>query len=396
MALRKIVTATLLLAAGAGAGLWYGASDARPSWLADVLKMLGGGPAAVAAQGTVPTKAGSPVRSVRVVRPEPAPGTSTLTLSGRTAAAEQAYISSRASGVVSERLVDIGDRVQAGDVLLRIEAPEVAQELSRARATIGQIEARLQLARLELERAENLVPKGHVSVQTRDERLTAKASAEADLAAAHAEVKRLEEIQSFQTMRAPFSGTVVARQVERGDRVSAAQTQQNSYLLRVARLDELRIEIDVPQSSALAVRQGAPARVTFAELAGETFTASIVRVAGLIEQESGTMRAELIMPNPEGRIPAGLNGQVAIEVGSASGAVLVPTNTLMTRDGRQMVAVIDEQSLVRIKPIAVARDLGQRVVISSGLSAHDRVIVSPNALLREGDQVEVVTPTAAR
>ena len=334
--------------------------------------------------------------SVRVVRPEKTPGGSTLTLSGRTAPAEQALISSRATGVVAERRADIGDRVKAGDVLLTIDAPEVEQELQRAKAAVDQNKARLELARVNLGRAENLVGNGHIAVQTIDERRANKMIAEADLQAAMAEVKRLEDVRGFQTVRAPFDGTIVARQVERGDKVSAEGGQQGTYLLRLASLTTLKIEIDVPQSSALLVQPGAEAKVTFAELPGEKRVARVIRSAGLIEQASNTMRAELLMPNEDGRIPAGLNGQVVIEIPQQAGAVTVPTNTLLTRDGKQMVALVDNDSRVVLKAVSVARDLGERIVITAGLTVDDRVIVSPNALLRPGDQVEVTAPTALK
>jgi len=389
MAPKKFVIATILLVSCAGAGAWVVRDEGTVGFLEDAKKLLGLGRAAEAADGAPLNGKNPKVRSVRVVRPEPASETSTLTLSARTAPAEQAYILSRVSGVVAERRVDIGDRVEAGDVLLRIEAPDVDQELMRARAAIGQIEARLNLAKLEFERAEVLAPKGHVSIQIRDERYAAKLTAEADLAAARAEVKRLEEIQSFQTVRAPFAGTIIARQVERGNKVTANQTQSEGYLLRIGRLDELRLEIDVPQSSALKVGAGTRARVAFAELPEETFTASVGRASGLIDPSSGTMRVEFLMPNPERRIPAGLIGQVKIDVSGGKGSVLVPTNTVVTRAGRQAVIVVDNQGVVRVKPIVVDRDLGERVVVTSGLNTGDRVVISPNALLREGDKVEI-------
>ncbi len=377
-----------------GLGAWIATQQNPARLLEEGKRRLGLRLPAVAAEPAAPKEKKLVLASVRIVHPEPAPGSSTLTLSGRTAPAEQALISSRASGIVSERRVDIGDRAKAGDILMIIEAPEVEQELQRARASVDQIKARLELARVNLVRAEDLEPKGHISEQTLDERRAAKMTADADLAAAMAEVKRLEDVKSFQTVRAPFSGTIVARQVERGDKVSADSSQQ-SYLLRIARLDELRIEIDVPQSSALKVKPDASAKVVFAELPGETLSARVVRTAGLIDQSSNTMRAELLMQNPDGRIPAGLNGQVMIEIGAVDGAVTIPTNTLLTREGRQMVAIVDDDdNRVALKPVSVARDLGERVVISAGLSPRDRVIVSPNALLRAGDQVEITTPTA--
>ncbi len=329
-------------------------------------------------------------RTVRVVMPEALAGTTILTLSGRTAPAEEALLSSRASGIVSERRVDIGDKVKAGDVLVVIEAPEIEQELRRARAAADQVRARLLLAEATLQRGESLVDKGHVSVQTVDERRATMQTTQADLAAALAEVKRLEEVQSFQSVRAPFDGTIIARHVERGDKVSGDATQPGGYLLRIARLDELRILIDVPQSSALSVKPGANAKVAFAELPG-TLTARIVRVSGLIDQASSTMRAELLMPNTDNAIPAGMNGQVMIEVTQAAGLVSVPTNTLITRSGRQMVAIVDSESRFQLRPVAIDRDLGEKVVIASGITVADRVILSPNALLRPNDAVEVVT-----
>jgi multidrug efflux system membrane fusion protein len=388
--MKKLIAALFVLALVAG-GAWLGFRDDRDVIIAHALASVGlkGGEQTV---GERPKAAAA--RQVRVVRPEPASGSFTLTLSGRTAPAEQAFISSRASGVVSERRVDIGDTVKAGEVLLVIEAPEVAQELLRARATVDQIKARLELAKLTLDRASTLEGKGHVSEQTVDERRAAKITAEADLAAADAEVKRLEEVVSFQTVKAPFAGTVVARQVERGDKVSADQNQPGSYLYRIARLDELRIEIDVPQSSALSVKTGSQAHIEFAELPGEKLAARVVRSSGLIDPASSTMRAELLMANPDNRIPAGLNGQVAIEVDHGPNAVTVPTNTLFTREGRQVVATVGGDDKVAFLPVAVTRDLGERVVISAGLKADTRVIVSPNALLRPGDPVEVIVPTA--
>jgi RND family efflux transporter MFP subunit len=338
---------------------------------------------------------GKPVpRTVRVVAPEPATAAGKLSLSGRTAPAEQALVSARATGVVAERKVDIGDRVEAGDVLLTIEAPEIEHELSRARAALRQVCARLDIAKLNSARADQLTPKGFLSEQVRDERRASLQTAEADIAAAEAEVKRLEEVQGFQTVRAPFMGTIVARQVERGDKISGDQSQQGSFLFRIARLDPLRVEIDVPQSSALKIKPKDKARVTFAELPGEIFEAEVARMSHLIDQASSTMRAELMMPNPGRRIPAGLNGQVLFLLARDNTTVTVPSNTLAVRDGRQMVALVDAQSRVEFRPVVVGRDLGDRVEVTSGLGIVDRVILSPNALLRQGDEVAVHVDTA--
>ncbi|MCC7252289.1 efflux RND transporter periplasmic adaptor subunit [Hyphomicrobium sp.] len=351
---------------------------------------------AEATQRAAQSKEAAQPKAVRVVHPEPLRETGTITLTGRTAPAEQAIVASRASGVAAKRLVDIGDKVAAGDVLLVIDAPEVDQELARAKASVQQTRARLDLARVNAGRAEQLVKQGHVSEQQRDERTANERVAEADLAAAEAEVQRLAEVQGFLTVRAPFAGTVVARAVERGDRISATDSQPSAPLFRIARLDELRVELDVPQTDTLKVRLGNAAKVSFAELPGEVFEAKVVRRAGVIDQASSTMRAELMMTNPEERIPAGLTGVVTLGVVRERAPVTVPTNTLVTRDGRQQVAVVAGEDEVAFRAVMVGRDFGERVEIVAGLAPSDRVILSPNALLREGDKVAVTMATVSK
>lgn len=340
-----------------------------------------------------PVKA--PVRKVRTIAPEAAPATFKLTLPGRTAPVEQAAISTRATGIVVDRKVDIGDKVQSGDVLAVIEAPEIEQEYARAKASVEQNQARVALARSNVERAEVLIVKGHVSEQVLDERRASLKTAEADVAFAAAEVRRLEEVRKFQVLKAPFAGTIVARNVDRGDKVSA-DTQSANYLFRIAHLDELRVEIDVPQSVALSVKVGASGKITFAELPNEVFAARVVRVSGLIDPQSSTMRAELLMPNPEQKIPAGLNGQVLLEVARAVPAYLVPSNTIVVREGRQNVVIVDAGSKVALRSVTIGRDLGEKVEVVSGLTASDLVILSPNALLKAGDQVELAASPVAK
>lgn len=382
----------LLIVAGVA-----GAAGAIAAWRGDDLPALarsalfGGAGAKPASEAPAAPKAAP---KIRIVSPEPSRDAARLSLSARTAAAELAIISSRATGVIAERRVDIGDRVEAGAVLAVIDAPEIEQELLRARASVAQQRARLALARQNVGRADVLAPKGHLSEQVRDERRASRDTTEADVNAAEAEVRRLEEVQKFQTVRAPFAGTIVARQIERGDKVSGEQTQTANFLFRIARLDELRVEVDVPQSAALRIRTGSRADVTFAELPGETFQATVARSSGLIDPASSTMRMELLMPNPDQKIPAGLNGQASLALDGAAAAVTVPANTLVVREGRQGVATVDANSKISFRQVRVGRDLGQRVEIVGGLTANDRVVLSPNALLREGDTVDATAATA--
>ncbi len=382
MAMSRGLKASLaaMSTAALGASGWWVLAASDPS--------AGVAPSAVKA--TAP-----PRRVARVVMPEPLDKAGSITLNGRTVPVEQAVLTSRATGFVAERRVDIGDKVKAGDVLLTIDAPDVAQELLRARAAVEQSQARLNLAKLNFDRAEALVTKGHISEQVRDERQATAKSAEADVAAALADVRRLQEIVSFQQIRAPFDGTIVTRNVERGDRVTTSDTQSASGLLRIARLDQLRVEVDVPQSSALKVQTGSEASISFAEIPGQVFKARVVRSAGLIDAQSSTMRIELLMDNPDQRIPAGLNGLVSLQFVPLVNVVTVPTNTLVIREGQQRVAIANDDDTVAFRAVRVGRDFGDRVEIVSGLAPENRVILSPNAMLRDGDKVEVTMVRAA-
>ena len=348
-------------------------------------------PGSKATANSVP-ESSSPLRTVRIVAPKAAADRFGLTLPGRTVPLEQARLSGRATGVVVERHGEIGDQVKAGDVLVIIDAPEIRQQLDRARAAVEQVKARLTLAELTLDRAQELVPKKFLPEQARDDREANVAIAKADLDAANAEVRRLEDVQGFQTIRAPFDGVIIERQVERGDRVNGDLGVAGSYFYNIARLEQLRVEIDVPQSFALKVQPGTPAKMTFAELPDTTFDAKVMRVSQSINQTSGTMRAELVMDNPNLTLPAGLTGQVLLDVERDAACVLVPGNALMVRQGQQFAAIAKADDTIEFRAVRLGRDLGGEAEICSGLKLSDRVILSPNALLKAGDKVDVIKP----
>ena len=339
---------------------------------------------ATPAAASAAASASAPV--VRVVIATASPIKTTLRLPARAMAAEEARIFARSSGTVAERRVDLGDRVKAGELLLRIAAPEVDQSLERARAAVGQTRAREQLAQLNVDRAKPLVEQQFLSPSGLDNLTANLAVAHADTAAAVAEVKRLEAVQQFQWVRAPFAGVITERLVERGDRVSG--DSGDAYLLRLAKLDELRVVVDVPQSSAIDVPLGAVVPLSFREFPGETFKATLRRRSGAIDAATGTMRIELALPNPELRLPAGLRGEAVLEVNSLGG-VRVPAGALLSRDGKPHVAVVDAQGRLRFVAVQVDRTSDREVVIRSGLDAGAKVVMPLSSLLREGAQVSI-------
>ena len=333
---------------------------------------------------------------VRVSAPEVAAASNDLRLPARTAPVEQALVFARATGVVSERRADIGTRVKKGDVLAVITAPEIDQAVDRARAAVAQAKAKEQLAQTNLTRSQQLVRQGFLSEQVLDERQGTYDAAVADRLAAEAELRRLNEIKGFQVLRAPFSGVIAERRVDRGDRVVGDATNAEGYLFRLVRTDELRVAIDVPQSVVMQVQPGMTAEVLFPELPGERLAAKVVRSSGFIDSRTGTMQVELALPNANGRLPAGMLGEVVLKLSRQQPVLLVPNSAVLVRDGKPQVATVEGGSgqsvgTVRFLSVQVGRNLGNRVEVLAGLSLTAALVTNPNALLREGDAVQVET-----
>jgi RND family efflux transporter MFP subunit len=335
---------------------------------------------------------GAQLPTVRTVAPEVAAASADLRLPARTAPVEQALIYARATGVVSERRVDIGARVRRGDVLALIAAPEIDQAVDKARAAVAQASAKEQFAATNLQRSHQLVDQGFLSKQVLDERQAGFDAAQADRLAAQAELRRLNEIKGFQVVRAPFSGVIAERRVDRGDRVVGDQGNVEGYLFRLVRVDELRVSIDAPQAVVMQVQPGMTAEVIFPELEGEKLAAKVVRTAGVIDARTGTMHVELALPNPGGRVPAGMLGEVAIKVPRAHQVLLVPNSVLVVRDGKTQVAMVvpdgaASQGTLRFLAVQVRRNLGTKTEVLGGIPRDAALVNNPNALLRDGDSV---------
>lgn len=336
----------------------------------------------------------APVPDVLTVRPTPVDAVQELRLPGYTQPNEQARIHSRATGFVERRFVDIGDVVEAGAVLAVVSSPETDEAVREAQAQLTRAGADEALARSNHDRARALVASGVVSKQMYDDRKANLDVAAAARTAAGARLAAARERQSYQTIRAPFAGKIVARNVERGDRVSAdAATGQP--LFEIQALDPLRVVVDVPQSIALQIRPGMQAEVAFTELIGEPLNALVERTSGAISAGAGSMRAELRLPNPDARIPAGMAGTVIMRVPRTAPALLLPNTALIRQAGKSRVAVIKAER-VEFRDVALGRDLGNRTEVLSGVTAGESVVLSPNALLVPGAQVRTRAMDSAR
>lgn len=334
-----------------------------------------------------------PPVDVRTAHPAPPEGDMILQTTGRTAPAKQARLFSRATGVISERRVDIGDRVKEGDILAVIDAPEIPHEIDAAKAKVEQMKARKDLAGTLLTRGESLAASNAFSKETLDERRSTTKTADADLLAAEAELRTLEEMQRFLTIRAPFDGTITSRRIDLGDHVIGDQASENAWLFDIAQLKELRMVLFVPPSTALKIRNGEEADVHFSDIPDRVFSGKVSRSSGFIDSTSGTMQVELTLPNADFALPAGLSGIAKIKSTAATAVLMIPSNAIATREGIPNVALV-ENGKVKFQVIKPGRTMGPKIEILSGLHADGEVILSPNSLLRDGDAVNA-TPFVA-
>jgi RND family efflux transporter MFP subunit len=319
-----------------------------------------------------------------LIKPEAEAAQQVMRLPVRTAPAEHAEIFSRATGIIAERRVDIGDRVAAGDVLAVIEAPEIPLGVERAEAAVAQAEARAALARTGLQRAREMAKSRVIAQEALDEREAGAKTAEADLLAAKAELHRAQELVKFLTIRAPFDGLIAARRVDRGDHIRGDQSQPGQGLFEVVRIDELRVEVNAPPSAALRIAPGQQAGIEFPEMPGRTFDAVVARSSGVIDRASGTMRFELALPNTGNPLPPGLTGTASLRLSAGAGVLLVPASAIVVRGGVPHVAKL-EDGRIRYAPVTTGRNLEGKIEILGGVSVEDTLIPSPNALLADGD-----------
>ncbi len=326
--------------------------------------------------------------TVRTVLPAASTVVGTYELPGRTEPVEQATIFTRATGIVRERKFDIGDRVKTGEVLALIDTPEIDRQVEAARAAVEQAAARAESARQVAARSTGLLTTRAVSQEESELRVSSATESEAALRLAKAELSRVEELQKFATVTAPFAGTISARNFDRGDRMRGDSSTAEGWLYRLARLDTLRFVISATPDLALRLTNGSEALVRFNELPGQTFKASLSRTSKIFDIASGTMRVEFLIENKDLLLPAGLSGTAGFKLPPAKDTFALPNNTLVVRQGKPLVATVKEGKVNYVE-VLPGRNLGTSVqMTSAALTPETAVIVNPNAMLKEGDAVE--------
>ncbi|MFH0997540.1 MAG: efflux RND transporter periplasmic adaptor subunit [Pseudomonadota bacterium] len=287
----------------------------------------------------------------------------------------EAPIYARISGYLKQRYVDIGDSVEAGQLLATIDTPEQLQELERARGQLDQAEAALGISRITAARWAELLTTASVSEQDAAEKQADFKLKTAIANSARAEVRRLEKIQAFSRVTAPFSGIITVRNIDSGDLIVAAG---NRELFHLAQIKKLRVFVQVPQEMARSIAIGQSAEMTLPGLPGRKFTAKVIRTAGVITADSRTLPVELETDNPKGEILSGSYAKVRFIDVKMKASLTLPANTVLFRPEGPQVGVVDSDGKVSLRSISIGRDFGQTIEIITGIGPQDRVIVNPS------------------
>jgi RND family efflux transporter MFP subunit len=326
---------------------------------------------------------------VRVVQAKAGKPPSAPSLPAEVKPFAEASILARASGYVKRWTTDIGGTVDAGTLLAEIESPELEHDLSRARQELAQAEAALTLARSTAERYQVLarIP-GASSVSDQEvlEKSGDLALKSAALEAARFNVRRLDQLQSYTRIRAPFAGVVTARRIDVGDMIVGGGARE---LFRIAQSGALRVFVRVPQISAGGIAAGQPAEVLIPELGEKAFPATVARTAGAISPESRTLLVELALPNPRGEILAGSYAEARLLGSRPPAPLTLPANTLLFREEGPRVGVVGKEGRVELRSVGLGRDFGRTLEVLSGVGPDDRVILNPSDSLSEGAVVRI-------
>ncbi|MGZ0079434.1 efflux RND transporter periplasmic adaptor subunit [Methylomonas sp. YC3] len=296
----------------------------------------------------------------------------------------------RSNGYLSAWHKTIGDQVKKGDLLAVIDVPELEQELAQARAALAQVKARLELTRTTLQRWTQLNGSDSGTQQEFDEKRSAFLQAEADFSAAQANVKRLENIEGYRRIVAPFSGVITRRAVDVGSLIVAGSQE----LFALTQTDPLRLTVWVPQVYADDIKAGQEVSVRLLDSQSKPVSAHVDHVAGALDPVNRSRQVDIALPNKDGKLLPGSYVEISINVAGKSSPLVVPANVLVIDQAGPHVVVVDAEHRVAFRPVKLGRDFGRELEILEGISASDTLVASPSDLLVEGETVGVVEAQA--
>jgi RND family efflux transporter MFP subunit len=332
------------------------------------------------------------VPTVTVVQPTSGAATQEIVLPGDTQAFNNTPIYARTNGYLKRWYVDIGTHVQQGQLLAEIDTPEIDQQLEQARADLKNAQANEQLAQITAARWQNLLKTNSVSKQETDQAVSDLSARKASVDSMTANVHRLEQLQSFEKVYAPFAGVITARNTDIGALINAGAGGVPQELFHMAAVNKLRVYVAVPEVDSLAAQNGATATLTLDEFPGEIFQGTIVRNSDSIDLASRTLNVEVDVDNAQNRIKTGAYIFVHLKnprsPHASTQSLTIPANTLLFRSEGLRVGVV-RNGHAELVPITIGRDYGATVEVVAGLQPTDQVIVNPSDSLASGNPVQV-------
>ena len=326
---------------------------------------------------------------VQVVFPQKPPASVELQFPGHTHAYYEAPIYAQTSGYLKKWYYDIGAKVKAGDILGEIDTPEVDQELSQAQATLAMAKAQLALAASNFHEAQRL---WQTNVDSKRDFETMQSTYLAQQSTVNGDadaVQRLQALENFKFLRAPFDGIVVSRSTDIGDLVVSGSGQK---LFIVDQENPLRVYVSMPENFAKQVQVGTKADLSLDEFPGRLLPATVVTTSDAVNPTNRTQLIELQVPNPSYELWPGAYTEVHFHLDSVGNTLLIPANTLLFRREGPAVGVVQSDGKVEIRKVQIGEDLGTQLEIVKGLSPTDQLIVNPSDSLSTGMEVHVVEP----
>jgi RND family efflux transporter MFP subunit len=332
---------------------------------------------------------------VMVVHPQKGSKADEITLPGNTQAFSDTAIYARTSGYLKNWKVDIGDHVKQDQLLAEIETPEVDQQLDQAQAERKNAQANLEISQITFNRLDALFKKAAVSHQDRDQAASDLASRKAQFDSADANVRRLQKLQAFEKVYAPFDGVITARNTDVGSLIQAGDNTSAKELFHLASVKTLRVYVSVPEVYAASVKNGQKADVSFDASPSQVYSGTIVRNSGSIEQHSRTLNVEVDVDNPKEELYPGGYATVKFKLPPSADSFTIPSNTLLFRSEGLRIAVVRDGH-AQLVPIKIGHDFGSTVEVLSGITAQDAIILDPSDSLADGAAVHVEEPKASK
>jgi RND family efflux transporter MFP subunit len=327
--------------------------------------------------------------TVAVIHPERGAQAEEIVLPANVQAFISAPIYARTNGYLKNWYVDIGAHVKQGQLLAEIETPEVDQQLQQARADLATAQANLHLSEITSNRYQDLLKTNSVSQQDTDNAVGALAANKATVQASQANVSRLQQLQSFEKIYAPFTGVITTRKTDIGDLIDAgASGGSKTDLFDIAQPDKLRVYVNVPEAYSQAAKPGLTADLTLAEFPGRRFQGRLVRTAEAIDLASRTLLVEIDVVNPTGVLLTGSYAEVHLKLPAGASSFVVPVNALLFRkEGLRLAVVKDGKA--QLTPVTPGHDFGDHIEIVGGLEGNESIIVNPPDSILSGQAVRV-------